>query len=551
MYRLFKEHFARNVVSLDGIWTLDVPKTGQRYYAIVPGVWEAIPELAAFEGVAVYSKAVSVSKGCDIMLRFGGVSHTARVFWNGDEVGSHYNAFTGFEVIIKGVSSGEHRLAVEVDNSFCENSTLHIPNDYFTYGGINRSVELHYLEDAYIARQSFYATENPDGTFDAHVRATVCALKNVSDVQYVLSIADKSTTVSLNQLSGGECREIEVVLPSIMAERWEVRDARLYDLCGVLYAGDRSIDDLIDRVGFRTFEIAGEKMLLNHKRVTIKGFNRHEDHGQLGMSMDAGTMMCDLQLLLDMGANSVRTCHYPNDPLFLDLCDELGILVWEEHHARALPGDILRSELFTKQISDCNTEMITQHVNHPCIYIWGILNECESETEFGHELYRKNFEQLKHLDPTRPVTFASCRHFKDVCLDLVDVVSFNIYPAWYEDVPVSEYLDKLLKWMDENGAKDKPVLISEIGAGAIPGYHDPFRRAKWSEERQADILEKQISAVLASARTSGLYIWQFADVRVDEKWAMRRPRTMNNKGVVDEYRRPKLAYSTVKELYNK
>ena len=222
-----------------------------------------------------------------------------------------------------------------------------------------------------------------------------------------------------------------------------------------------------------------------------------------------------------------------------------------EDHARALPREILEGDVFKKQISDCNIEMITQHVNHPSIYIWGVLNECESETEFGYSVYKTNLGQLRDLDPTRPVSFASCRHFNDVCLDLVDVVSFNIYPAWYLKEPVSDFLTRLLKWIDEDGNKDKPMLITEIGAGAIAGYHDAFRRAKWSEERQADIIREQLTAVLDNKRISGVYVWQFADVRVSEEWFANRPRTMNNKGVVDEMRRPKLAYAVVKEIYGR
>ncbi|MBQ8137001.1 MAG: hypothetical protein IJ174_06170, partial [Clostridia bacterium] len=96
---------------------------------------------------------------------------------------------------------------------------------------------------------------------------------------------------------------------------------------------------------------------------------------------------------------------------------------------------------------------------------------------------------------------------------------------------------------------DKPVIVSEIGAGAIYGCHDPFGEAKWSEERQSAILEAQITALLSRPDVTGLFLWQFADVRVAEEWAMKRPRTYNNKGVVDEYRRPKLAYGTVKRLF--
>ena len=93
------------------------------------------------------------------------------------------------------------------------------------------------------------------------------------------------------------------------------------------------------------------------------------------------------------------------------------------------------------------------------------------------------------------------------------------------------------------------MIVSEIGAGAIYGYHDPFGEAKWSEERQCTILKEQITAVLSHPDVMGIFLWQFADVRVAEEWAMGRPRTYNNKGVVDEYRRPKMAYQVVKELF--
>ena len=255
--------------------------------------------------------------------------------------------------------------------------------------------------------------------------------------------------------------------------------------------------------------------------------------------------------MLDAGANSVRTCHYPNDPRFLDLCDELGVLVWEEHHARALPMSILETPLFREQEAACNEEMVAQHVNHPCIYIWGVLNECESETEAGREIYRAQLEHLRTLDPTRPVSYASCRFFTDICMDLADVVSWNIYPRWYVDESVKSYSDRLLAWMEEHGAAGKPILITEVGAGGIYGYHDPFARSIWSEERQCDILREQLGTLLANPRLSGIYVWQFADVRVAEEWAMHRPKTQNNKGIVSSLRQPKMSYAAVKELFTK
>jgi len=208
----------------------------------------------------------------------------------------------------------------------------------------------------------------------------------------------------------------------------------------------------------------------------------------------------------------------------------------------------MRKPLFAEQIDTSAIEMVTQHRNHACIYTWGLLNECESETEFGYGMYSHIIDLLHSMD-TRPVTFASCRFFTDVCMGLVDICSFNIYPLWYVPGDPKEYAQKLIDWMETVGAAGKPIIFSEFGAGGIAGYHDPLYKARWSEELQAEILDRQLKALCSLQRISGTYIWQFADVRVADEWAMRRPKSQNNKGVVDLYRRPKLAYAVVKENY--
>lgn len=550
MQRLFSEHEIRPVRSLDGIWQLTA-RNGQEtpLPAGVPGVWESIPALAAFRGTADYVRKVQVRRDGAVLLRFGGVSHTARIFWDGIRIGEHYNAFTGFEILLPEVSRGEHELRVEVDNSYSDQSALHVPNDYMTYGGINRPVELHEIGGAYLERMAFHAEETV-GSFTACVRVFVRALQALTNASLSVSVAGSEAVCRLPDLAPGGSTVADVRLHVTGVRRWDLFQGNLYDLKARLLVGQRETDDLIDRVGFRTVRIAGEDLLLNGRKICIKGFNRHEDHGQFGCSLPPEAMLHDLQLILDLGGNSVRTCHYPNDPRFLDLCDELGILVWEENHARALPEAVFHSELFARQCAACNEEMISQHVNHPSIYLWGLLNECESETPFGRGVYEKQIAQLRALDPTRPVTFATCRLFTDICLDLADIVSFNIYPGWYTQESTADLLDRLFRWMDEHGAKNKPALISEIGAGAIAGFHDPFRRAKWSEERQCEILREQLSAVRQHPRCSGSYIWQFADVKVSEEWAAQRPKTMNNKGIVDQYRQPKMSYLTVREIYS-
>ncbi|MBQ9251106.1 MAG: beta-glucuronidase [Clostridia bacterium] len=550
MRRTFAEHHVRPVYFLDGLWTLRPQDgSGTAYSAWVPGVWDRIPALARFRGVADYERAVEISESGDYLLRIGAVSHTGLVFWDDQPVGQHYNAFTGFDILLPQVAPGTHTLRIQVDDRFSEDSTLHIPNDYYTYGGLNRSVELQKIASLYIQRLAFHSVKGKEG-YTAVVKAYVQAVSPVSGAQLKLSLAGAELTSPLPDLSAGETVELSLSLPVGQVQEWDVLQPHLYFLKAELLRQGEVIDDLIDRVGFRTVEIAREQLLLNGKPVHIQGFNRHEDHELFGSALPVEATAQDIQMLLDLGANSVRTCHYPNDPRFLDLCDEAGLLVWEEHHARALPIEILQKPLFAQQEAACNEEMITQHVNHPCIYIWGVLNECESETEAGRAIYEAQLSHLRRLDPTRPVSYASCRFMTDICMDLVDVVSWNIYPGWYVKEPVSSYADRLLQWIEEHGAAGKPVLITEVGAGAIAGFHDPFGQALWSEERQCTILREQLTALLGHPRLSGVYLWQFADVNVAEEWAMSRPKSQNNKGVVTSLRQPKLSYATVKELFH-
>ena len=250
------------------------------------------------------------------------------------------------------------------------------------------------------------------------------------------------------------------------------------------------------------------------------------------------------------GANARRPCHYPNDERFLDLCDERGILVWEENHARGLGLESMQNPNFDRQCEDCIREMIENHYNHPSIIIWGILNECASETEEGREKYARQYAQIKSMDASRPTTSATCRHFTDISLDLPDIVSFNMYSGWYQDCSVEERNRQETDWIKAAGGAGKPIIVSELGAGAIYGYRDRSR-CKWSEERQADIIRENLEVYMNDDDITGVFIWQFADCRVTEEgqWFASRARCHNNKGVVDEYRRPKIAYDTVKEIF--
>lgn len=390
---------------------------------------------------------------------FKGVSHTADVTFDGEKIAHHYNAFTSFSAVVKNVKAGEHTISVDVDNTFSEASALHIPNDYYTYGGITRPVAMEYVPDVYVENIHFTPILR-DGKWYGKTGIRLTNLAQGADcVTVKASLANQCVEFSNAVIESGtntltDEREYEGVAT------WSCEDPKLYSLSVCVEKDGEIIDDLIDRVGFRRIEIVGKNIVLNGERFFIKGYNRHEDYATVGCAIPLQLMIKDIELMIESGANSVRTCHYPNDEVFLDLCDEKGLVVWEENHARGLYLPDMQNPNFERQCKDCIDEMIENHYNHPSIIIWGILNECASETEEGREMYKKQYEQIRSLDTSRPLTSASCRYYKDICLDLPDIVSFNIYSGWYDSNKVDTEFEKQYAWIQTTGGAGKPMIIS-------------------------------------------------------------------------------------------
>ncbi len=564
--RVFIEHQVRTVESLEGLWDLFVPAKGStlnplrlagaRHFLLpVPGVWETLIGLENYRGQAVARRRFSTPSSSYARLVFRGVSHTARVYLDGCLVGQHHNAFTPFAVDLPALKAGSHELLVHISNEHGALSALHVPNDYYNYGGLNRPVELQYLRGSSYIRFVHFTPECPnpaagrEARWSAGVQAEIVNLGPA--VRTALDVKVAGATLAFPQRT---LRPGVTVLSGRMAfarvTPWDWLNPRLYSLTAHLMQDGAIADDLIDRVGFRTVKTAGRKILLNGRPTFLFGFNRHEDTALHGCAQTFDVIHHDIALMRDLGVNAVRTSHYPNDQRFLDLCDEHGIMVWEESHARGLDDARMAHPCFRDQCRQCIAEMIGWHHNHPSIVLWGILNECASHTPAGRKHYAEQFRQIRSLDRSRPTTFASFRHGKDLCQDLPDVCGWNWYHNWYAQIPVADANRDALRVLDATPAGRKPIIASEFGGEGLYGFRDPNRRAKWSEDRQADILDECLSVYLDHPRFSGAFIWQFGDVRVDESIATTRARCMNNKGVVDEYRRPKLGYEIVKRYFH-
>lgn len=553
MIRTFKTHYVRKQMELtESLWEFEPcagSYAGQKFPVAVPGCWENHPLFADYRGEGIYRKTFQAQG--NVRIECKGVSHTATVYLDGHAIGHHYNAYTPFSVVVSDLEPGRHMLEIKADNRFHKDSALHVPNDYMSYGGISRGVVVEELSDLYL-EYVHVKTYRENEQWHVQVKAAVNVLKirqnDEEDITIQGKIKDTAFEWKLTDTAKKHyefCTDLKID----GIEEWSPETPVLYQVELQMLREDEVIDDLIERFGFREICVQGKYILLNGKKLRIKGVCRHEDHPDYGCALPYQTIYNDLVLIRQMGANSIRTAHYPNDEIFLDLCDELGILVWEENHARGLEEDRMKHPLFEEQAEQVIREMIFYHYNHPCIFIWGILNECASETLFGRSCYEKQFRLIREMDDSRPCTFASCKFFGDICFDLPDVISCNLYPRWYVDKPVRDYLNEVYDWIVEDGnGKGKPFIVSEIGAGGLYGCHNAYH-GKWTEEYQADALSEQVSECLKFSESMGVYIWQFCDVRVSSEWFAGRPREMNNKGIVDEYRRPKAAYGRVKEIF--
>lgn len=554
MIRMFNTNTVRKQTELGGVWKMVQLSKDEKeiatFSAVVPSVWESMRGLENFRGHCRYSRTVDTKAG-NYRLVFNGVSHTANVYFDGKHVGYHYGAYTPFDIVLPNVTAGEHLLEVVADNRFSEESTLHFPNDYRSWGGITRPVILENIQDAYI-RYIHITPKQTENGWDADIEI---AVNNVSakdgTLKATVTIEGKTAKFDEINFEDGVCKA-SATLSFEGVDAWCQENPALYMAKAELLCGEEVIDDLNERFGFREVKVVGRDILVNGRAVYIKGFNRHEEFGTLGCAVPENAMAMDLDIIAATGANLIRTCHYPNDERFLDLCDERGFLVWEEAHARQIYANRMKHPNFKIQAGACIDEMIINHYNHPSIIMWGLLNECESYTEIGRDAHVFHYDRIRSLDKSRPVTAAANKFFKDICHDLPDILSFNIYPEWYYNHEPIDFVNKLEAYAKEQKNIDRPILISEFGAAAIYGYR-AFSHVKYSEDRQSDILKNLIERFYSMDNVAGMIVWMYADGRVDNDFTdwNSRPMTQNNKGVVDIYRRPKISYYTVSELFNK
>ncbi|MEV3936725.1 glycoside hydrolase family 2 TIM barrel-domain containing protein [Glycomyces sp. NPDC049804] len=549
MARRFATHERREVAALDGIWdftflgevdpdAVEVDRIEFDALMAVPGCFDATPVYAGERGLAAYRIRTGVAAGRQRLV-FDGVQHWCRVFWNGELVREHAGGFSRFTAESE-ADAGTAEIVVLVDNRFDERSPLHMEHfDWYAYGGISRSVELHRLGPVRVEGLRIATASTADRRVSVRIDYTADAPASVP-----LEIECDGRAVLAETVALDTTGTLERVLELPWAAPWSPEEPNLSTVSVSL--GE---DDLRERFGLREVRTEAGRITLNGEPVTLLGVNRHEAHPQFGHTQPEALLVNDVQQLKDLGCNFVRGSHYPLDPLFLDLCDEAGVLVWCESIGWQYPVEHLTDPAFIDAQLEHIGEMVAASQNHPSIILWGILNECPSWSDEGHPVYARLLGRLRELDPDRLVTYASINAHDDKCFDLVDVVGANAYPGWYYgDLPdIPGELDRISAHVDALGFADKPLVISEIGAGAVPGWNDSHG-SLWTEDYQARHLDTVVGHLLGGQdRISGLAIWVLGDFKTTElrRMALTRPRGVNDKGLIDEYRRPKQAYRVV------
>ena len=348
-----------------------------------------------------------------ILLRFDGVMAYYELYCNGQAMGEHRGGYSrSFIDITEAIRFGEpNELLLKVDST----ERNDIPPfgyivDFLTYGGIYRDVWLYTLPSTYISNVlARYRLDDdctirfyPEVFFTSHAGTALEA-----DLTFTLIGPDGTpafTYHSQTAIPPGETSVLTdpVTVPGI--DLWDLDTPNLYTLETKLTVSEVMIDTHFTRTGFRKTECTSHGFYLNGNKIKLRGVNRHQSFPYVGYAMGRRVQQKDADIIRhELACNTVRTSHYMQSEHFLDRCDELGLLVFEE-----IPGwHYIGGETYQKVVMNDVKMMITTDFNHPSIFIWGVrLNESEDSPE----LYTRTNELAKHLDPDRATT--GVRYFK-------------------------------------------------------------------------------------------------------------------------------------------
>lgn len=510
----------------------------------VPGDWNTQKEkLFYYEGTLWYKKSFDyalANKSNRVFVYFEASNYKTEVYLNGSKLGVHVGGFTPFNFeITEHLKAQDNFLIVKVDNKRVKEGVPNLNTDWWNYGGLTRDVKLIETSENFI--QDFFIRLDPDDREkilgDLTLNGGDIAFTNVQISIPELDIEQKFTTDKNGTVS------FEIVSDNITY--WSLENPNLYEV-----TIQTKEDSISDQIGFRQINTEGAEILLNDKPVFLKGISIHEEspvHDGRGSTEEDAKIL--LEWARELGCNYVRLAHYPHNEHMVRLADKMGMLVWEENPVYwTISWE--NTNTYTNAQNQLS-ELLNRDKNRASVIIWSMANETPTSKARNSFLTRlANFTRGK--DPTRLISAALeqsdykgdkfVRTIDDPFADVVDVLSFNQYIGWYDGS-----IEKCSK-ISWNIQQDKPVLVSEFGAGAKFGLHGD-KNVRWTEEYQEALYKETLKMLDGIDQLQGFSPWILVDFRSPRRVLPEIQDGWNRKGLISDDGDKKKAFFVLKDYY--
>lgn len=516
----------RNIIALTDNWffsktrpsTLDVISDGGESVKL-PHTWNAADGQDGgddyYRGTCWYMRelpTVPTDSDNRVYLEITGAAMTADVYVNGSKICCHEGGYSTFRADITDFLKSKNILAISVDNS--ANDRVYPQKADFTfYGGLYREVNLivvprsHFALD-YCGTPGIKVTPKLSEDFkSAEVEITIWA-DNAEGKQVEISVSDicKKTAV----INSGKAA---VTVPIENVHLWDgINDPFLYTAEAVL---DNGADTVSTRFGCRSFEMDPQKgFILNGKEYPLRGVSRHQDRKGAGNALSTEMHKEDMEIICEMGANTIRLAHYQHAQKFYDLCDEQGMICWAEIPYITMHMPNGRANTLSQM-----EELVVQNYNHPSIVCWGLSNEITAAPVGKDEDLLENHKLLNELchklDSTRPTTMANVFMLEtdNPILDIPDISSYNLYFGWYlGDLSQND------SFFDEYHKKypNRVIGFSEYGADANPAYQSANpEQGDYTESYQCVYHEHILKMIEDRPYLWATHVWNMFDFAAD------------------------------------
>lgn len=511
----------RKIILLDKNWTFyKNPDSTQGEEVSLPHTWNAVDGQDGgndyYRGTCKYECHFSrpeLETDGKAYLEFDGAAMTADVVINGTKAVHHEGGYGAFRADITQYLKDENKLEVYVDNS--DNTKVYPQKADFTfYGGLYRMVKLvtvskNHFELDYAGGTGIKVT--PEVTLtdaaakkaDAKVTVELWMVGDAEAVTVTIDGQQKETPV--------ENGYAKAVFDLANVHLWDgVDDPYLYTAKAELSDGD-----IVETTfGCRSFSIDPQKgFFLNGRSYPLRGVSRHQDRAGAGNALTHEMHREDMEIIKELGANTIRLAHYQHAQEFYDLCDENGMIVWAE-----IPYITMHMSDGTENTLSQMRELVVQNYNHPSIVCWGLSNEITAASAVNEELlenHRKLNDLCHALDMTRPTVMADVFMLEtdSPMLEIPDMNSYNLYFGWYlgELEQNDSFFDAY-----HTTYSDRVIGLSEYGADANPAYHSANpERGDYTEEYQCIYHEHMAKMIEERPYLWATHVWNLFDFAAD------------------------------------